>query len=122
MEKLSDTEKEIVKRQVEEYHRYASLIQNGLYYRLSNPFQDETASWEFVSEDRSEVLLNVVLLEIHGNMTVNYVRLKGLKSGRLYQDQKSGKVYSADALMEVGVPLPLKLGEYQTYQYYFRKL
>lgn len=122
LEKLSDTEKEIVKRQVEEYHRYASLIQNGLYYRLSNPFQDETASWEFVSEDRSEVLLNVVLLEIHGNMTVNYVRLKGLKIGRLYQDQKSGKVYSADALMEVGVPLPLKLGEYQTYQYYFRKL
>ena len=117
---LSEEEKETVRRQVEEYHRYAPLIQKGMYYRLSNPFKDETAAWEFVSKDGREALLSVVMLEIHGNMTVNYVRLKGLRNGTAYQEQTSGKVYDADALMEVGIPMPLKMGEYQSYQYYFK--
>ncbi|MFR7475313.1 alpha-galactosidase [Frisingicoccus sp.] len=117
---LSEAEKEIVKEQVQKYRSYAPLIQNGLYYRLSNPFEDTLAAWEFVSEDGTEALVSVVMLEIHGNMTANYVRLKGLKSGRSYQEQESGCVYDADALREIGIPLPLKGGEYQAYQYYFK--
>ena len=117
---LSEAEKEIVKEQVRKYRSYAPLIQNGLYYRLSNPFEDTLAAWEFVSEDGTEALVSVVMLEIHGNMTVNYVRLKGLKSGRSYQEQESGCIYDADALREIGIPLPLEGGEYQAYQYYFK--
>lgn len=117
---LSEAEKEIVKEQVQKYRSYAPLIQNGLYYRLSNPFEDTLAAWEFVSEDGTEALVSVVMLEIHGNMTANYVRLKGLKSGRSYQEQESGCIYDADALREIGIPLPLKGGEYQAYQYYFK--
>lgn len=62
------------------------------------------AAWEFVSEDGAEVLASVVMLEIHGNMTASYVRFKGLESGRFYQEQESGRIYGADALMEVGLP------------------
>ena len=67
--KFTAEEKQEVKRQVEEYHKYAPLIQKGCYYRLSDPFADETGAWAFVAQDRSEALLNVVMLEIHGNMT-----------------------------------------------------
>ena len=97
-------------------------MQNGLYYRLSNPFEDELAAWEFVSEDGTEVLASAVMLEIHGNMTASYVRLKGLTGGTCYQEQESGRIYDADALMEVGLPLPLQCGEYQSYQYYFKQV
>ena len=76
----------------------------------------------FVSEDMERALVNVVMLEIHGNMTVNYVRLKGLKRDCLYQEQTSGRVYAADALMETGIPLPTAFGEYQAYQYYFKEV
>lgn len=117
---LSETEKETVREQIKKYRRYAPLIQNGFYYRLSNPFEDETAAWEFISEDGTEALVSVVMLEIHGNMTVNYVRLKGLESGRSYREQESGCIYDADTLMEIGIPMPMKGGEYQAYQYYFK--
>lgn len=118
--RLSLEEKEIVKEQIRKYRTYSGLVQKGLYYRLTNPFEDSTAAWEFISEDGSEALVSVVMQEIHGNMTANYVRLKGLVSGRSYQDQESGNIYDADALMEVGIPLPLRVGEYQAYQYYFK--
>ena len=48
--------------------KVCTLIQTGLYYRLSDPAREEYAAWAFVSEDQEEVLLNVVLQEIHGNM------------------------------------------------------
>lgn len=118
--RLSLEEKEIVKEQIRKYRNYAGLIQNGLYYRLTNPFEDRIAAWEFISEDGSEALVSVVMQEIHGNMTADYVRLKGLTSGRSYQDQESGNIYDTDALMEVGIPLPQRVGEYQAYQYYFK--
>ena len=116
--KMTDEERDEVREQIREYKKYAPLIQNGLYYRLTDPFKEETGAWEFVSEDRREALVNVVMLEIHGNMTVNYVKLKGLCNGSCYKDGRTGKVYPADALMEVGIPMPIEFGEYKAYQIY----
>lgn len=119
---LSAEEKEEVRRQVLEYRTYVSLIMNGDYYRLTNPQKDETASWLFVSEDKKEALLNAVMLKVHGNMTVNYVRLKGLDPESLYRDTESGKVYTGGALMEAGYPLPVELGDYLAYQIHFERI
>lgn len=119
--KLSEEEKDEIREQIQVYHKYGSLIQSGLYYRLTNPTDRdaEVGAWAFVSEDQSEVLLNAVMLQMHGNMTNNYVRLKGLKSGSLYQNTENGTVYPAEALMEVGIPLPIEPGDYQAYQMHF---
>lgn len=119
---LSQEEKEEIKEQIRVYHKYAPLIQNGVYYRLSNPFEEETAAWAFVSEDQSEVLLNAVIQEIHGNMTVNYVKLQGLDEAAVYKDMETEKTYTGAVLTEVGLPLPVQLGEYQAYQIYLEKL
>ena len=64
-------------------------------------------------------LLNVVLQEIHGNMTVNYVQLRGLDESALYKEQTTGRIYSGAALMHGGMPLPAEFGEYRAYQYHF---
>lgn len=117
--RLSEEEKHDIRRQVADYHKYAPLIQNGLYYRLTNPFEQPVGAWQFVSEDRTQVLLCAVMLEVHGNMTVDYVKLKGLKSGCMYREHVSGRLYPADALMETGLPLPVANGEYQAHQIYF---
>lgn len=122
LHRLSDEEKEEIRKQIADYHKYAPLILDGLYYRLTNPYKDEVGAWAFVSEDRREVLVNAVMQEVHGNMTVNYIRLKGLISGQQYQEQESKKIYDSDALMEIGIPLPVKLGAYCAYQYYFKCL
>ncbi len=117
--RLSEEEKRDIRRQVADYHKYAMLIQNGLYYRLTNPFEQPVGAWQFISEDKSQVLLCAVMLELHGNMTVDYVKPKGLKSGHMYRELVSGRLYAADALMEMGLPLPAASGEYQAYQIYF---
>ena len=117
--KLTKEEKQEIRSQAAEYHMYAPLIQNGLYYRLSNPFEEAVGAWAFVSEDQREVLLNVVMLENHANMTVSYVKLQGLRADAVYKEQSSGKSYEGAALMQAGIPMPVEQGEYRAYQMYF---
>ena len=122
--KLSEEEKQEIRGQIAEYKKYAPVIQNGLYYRLSDPEKDEICAWEFVNTEEngeSKVLLNVVMQAIHGNMLVNYVKLRGLKENAVYREEKSGKRYTGAALMYGGMPLPVELGEYLAYQYCFIK-
>ena len=117
---LNENAKQKIRSQIQNYHKYAELIQKGEYYRLSDPFCDEIAAWAFVSEDQKEVLLNVVMLETHGNMPVNYVRLRGLCSDMIYENEQTGKRYSGGDLMEAGIPMPVESGEYLAYQIYLR--
>ena len=122
--KLSEEEKQEIREQIAEYKSYAPIIQNGLYYRLSDPATEEICAWEFVHTDekeQSKVLLNIVMQVIHGNMTVNYVKLQGLEETAIYREEKSGKRYTGAALMYGGMPLPIEPGEYQAYQYCFVK-
>lgn len=119
--KLTEAEKREVREQIRKYKDYAELIREGEYYRLSNPFEDAYGAWMFVSEDMERALVNVVMLEIHGNMTVNYVKLKGLEASALYEDLATGKCYHGNALMEAGVPMPVEMGEYLAYQIELRR-
>ena len=117
--KLTEEEKDEVRSQIGEFRKYAPLIQNGRYYRLTDPFKSEVCAWEIVGNSQEEVLLNVVMEEIHGNMTVNYVQLRGLDESALYKEQATGRIYSGAALMHGGMPLPAEFGEYRAYQYHF---
>lgn len=119
---LLDVEKEQIREQVRTYKKHEMLIRNGLYYRLTDPFKEEAAAWEFISEDGSEILAGIVMQGVHGNMPVTYIRLKGLSEGCRYQEQGSGKVYASEALMEAGIPLPEQTGEYRAYQMYFQRI
>jgi alpha-galactosidase len=117
---LSEEEKEEVRQDIKDYKEIESIVRTGLYYRLTNPFAAQVGAWEFVSEDGKDVLVGAVMLEIHGNMTANYVRLKGLKDGAMYRDVSDGKVYPANALMQVGIPMPIEMGEYLAYRIHFQ--
>ena len=55
-------------------------------------------------------------------MTVNYVRLRGLKKDCFYRDEETGKVYPANALMQIGLPVPVQMGEYRSYRWHFVKV
>ena len=69
-----------------------------------------------MSKDRSRALLSVVMLEMHGNMTVSYVKLKGLDDTSVYRDTESGRCYYGADLMEAGLPMPVEQKEYPAYQ------
>lgn len=114
--KLSDEEKEETRQQIKTYKKYAGLIQSGDYYRLSDPFKDIYTAWENISKDGTQVILSIVINEIHGNMPVYYVKLKGLKANTIYKDIESGICYQGTALTEAGLPIRCGLGEYNSYQ------
>ncbi len=120
--KLSEDEKEEIRRQIQDYHRFGELIQKGWYYRLTNPFEQEIGAWMFVSKDRTEALVNMVVLKMVAYMATGYVKLKGLQAGKMYQDQATMKIYPAEALMGVGLPVPREMAEYSAYQIHLKML
>lgn len=119
---LTSEEKEEIRHQIQQYKTYAALVQKGDYYRLSSPQTDEVGAWAFVSEDKKEVLVSAVMLKIHGNMTVNYIRLYGLKAEAFYMDTHTNKAYSGAALMNAGLPLVIENTEYPAYQIYLKMI
>lgn len=117
LNKITEKEKECVKKQIQDYHKYWNVIHNGDYYRLTNPFQNQDfAAWEFVSEDQDEVLIQVVTLTNHGNPPVNYLKCKGLDAQATYQEEETGRIYSGSGLMYAGLPIPFLSGDYRAWQ------
>ncbi|MCI8513030.1 MAG: alpha-galactosidase [Lachnospiraceae bacterium] len=119
---LSEEEREEIRRQVTYWKKHAALFHNGDYYRLTDPSEAAAAAWAYVSEDGKEALVAAVLQEVHGNMAAQYIRLQGLTPGSFYQDSESGQIYSANALTDMGLPLPVMFGEYGSYQCYLVRL
>ncbi|MDD3220579.1 MAG: alpha-galactosidase [Lachnospiraceae bacterium] len=120
--KLSEGEKEEIRQENRKFRKYASLIQQGIYYRLSNPQTDAVGAWEVVNEEKTEALVSVVMLEKYANAAVSYVKVKGLRADAQYLEENSGKRYSGSALMAIGLPLPVEPGEYLAYQMHFISL
>ncbi|MDO5701855.1 MAG: alpha-galactosidase [Lachnospiraceae bacterium] len=146
---LTDEEKETVRGQIALYREFAPLIAEGLYYRLSNPLTAKVAAWMHVSRDKSQALVNAVNLETHFNSPQRYIKLRGLDPEGMYHltdtagdegsvtwgtfDYKSvfapddkeimtDRLYSGAALMEIGFPVPLKMGEYGAYQWHLYRM
>ncbi len=103
--KLTDEEKEIVRRQVQDYHKYYDLIHYGDFYRITSPTEDPfLCDWEFVSPDRNQVLFTRVIMRRPENV-YQFQRLRGLDPEKLYVDSDTGEAYSGALLMHAGINL-----------------
>ena len=103
--KLTPEERETVKRQVADYHKYYDLIHYGDFYRITSPTEDPyLCRWQFVSPDKKEVLFTQVVMRQPAN---NYQpqRLPGLDPAAWYVDQETGQTYSGALLMHAGLDL-----------------
>ena len=119
---LSEEEKQQIREQIKTYKKYETLINEGTYWRLSDPFTDEIAAWMSVSEQQDHALVSVVRLMAEANQATVYVRLRGLKPDAVYLEEQSGRQYSGAALMHAGIPLPPFTREYEAYQFAFTEL
>ena len=60
LSKCTPDEKETIRRQTAFFKEHYDLIQDGDYYRLSDPFQNGSyTAWEHVSHDRREALVSL---------------------------------------------------------------
>ena len=119
---LSDEEKQQVREQIASYKKYERLVNEGTYWRLSDPIHDEIAAWMSVSKEQDRALVSVVRLMAEANQAAVYVRLRGLKPKAVYLEEYSGKQYSGAALMHTGIVLPFFTHEYEAYQFSFVEL
>lgn len=119
---LGEEEKAMIKRQVQTYKEYESLICDGTYYRLASPFTKPFAAWMSVSKDKKQALVSVVRLESEGNAASMYVKCKGLNPDAIYLDENTGALYDGAALMTAGLVLPRASSEYEAYQFALKEM
>ena len=117
---LTTAEKQEVRKQIEDYHRFEKLIDEGTYYRLTElDGKDNTEAWMFVSEDRTEALVSIVCTHVRANGPCHRIRLKGLDPEKQYRLEGTGLVLTGSALTCGGYVLDPLTGDYPAVQLYF---
>lgn len=103
--KLSEEEKEEIRRQIAFMKEKRDLIQKGTFYRLKSPFEGNETAWMIVSEDQKKALVGYYRVMQPVNVGFKRLKLKGLKEDICYK--VSGYDYDCygDELMQVGMIL-----------------
>ena len=104
LSKLDENETETAKCQVEFYKAHRNTIHYGDMYRLISPFEEPLASWEFISENKSEVILFMCVISAKCDVPPKRIKLQGVGKNAVYREKKSGMLYSGEFLMRVGYP------------------
>ena len=122
LQQLTPQDKEEIRLQIQQYRKRSAIVSNGRQYRLTNAVEDRYfTAWQFVSQDGTEALLNLVVLNPQANPWGMHVRLRGLQEDAQYKDIASGKVYSGAALMNGGYTFPTMQGDYASTCIHFVK-
>ena len=99
---LTQEEREIIKVQVEEYHKFYDLTHNGDLYRLIYPSDQYRCAWEIVAKDKSEALVTVVITKQRPDQKFR-LKLRGLKPDAYYSVECTNELYSGALLMNYGL-------------------
>ncbi len=139
--KLSEEEKEQVRKQTGRFKGYYNLIQYGEYYRLLPPSGRQCTVWEMADQEGREALVSAVYNHVGANEEPVIVKVRGLKAESDYrlclnmddmgnvQDwkrklfeshlpygYKNGETITGAALQQCGLVIPEALEEYQAWQ------
>lgn len=120
---FTEADKEDVKKQVALYKQLRPVIQFGEFYRLINPFENASAAWMFVSEDKKEALVAFFQVLSEPNAPLRKLRLKGLAPESNYLLYDAGdqdtrvEIFGGDELMHVGLNLPIWKGDFRSRLY-----
>lgn len=122
LSKMTDEEKNMVKRQVQTFKQHYRLFQFGDYYRLTSPVDNhDYTAWEYANKNGEEACLSVVFTDLHGNPIPQIVKWKGLLANREYKvfrDMEPIGKYTGTALMQGGILLPIPKENYDSCQFY----
>ena len=109
---LSNEEKEEIRTQIAFYKKYQQLIQEGIFYRLRSPFENNETIWLFVSRDQRKALLFYFQKMAQAAPKLDVVKIPGLNPNAKYLiDNKV--IYGGDELARCGFYLfPFLNGDY----------
>ncbi len=120
---MTEEEKEISSQMIRHYKEQEHLVQTGDYYRLTDPFTNhEYVMWEFVAKDKSEAIVQGVVLKGESNPRIHLIYIKGLDPAAKYLEKGSGRIFTGAALMKAGLPIPVTLDDYQPVEFKFVRM
>ena len=102
--KLNEEDFSQIREQVDFYEKYGSVFHRGDLFRLKNPEDGNITALEFISEDNNTVIVMLYSMQGLANSPVEYINLQGLEKGAVYKKTQNGEMWSADTLMNVGIP------------------
>jgi len=120
-DRLTEEEKAEVRKQIEAQHALAGLIAEGDYYRLTEGTEEKDyEAWMFVSPDRKEALVNLVMTHVRANGAFPWIQMQGLEAEAVYQLEGTEQVFTGQALMQGGYAFPMMTGDYPAVQLHLK--
>ena len=116
--RASQTAKNAVKKQIEDYHRdYEDLILKGDYYSLLNPYECNYNAYYYTNNERSRILLTFVQQESEEVKTVN-IKVAQAKADAVYTDTFTNTKYTGKELLD-GISVETEESRYNSRMWYF---
>lgn len=120
--KMSEEDKTICAHQTELFRKYYDVITYGDYYRLTSPFEnDRYTAWEHISKDKNECLVTVVMTEAYPIDMQQFVYPKALDRNALYELEDGTRMHGS-TIMNTGLIIPLSACQYESFQFYLKKI
>lgn len=116
---MSDNELKFSQAAVASYKRLSDVIWHGDLFRLISPYEENRAVLMYVNSEKNKAVMFAYSLNSRFGETFNRVRLQGLDPDKIYKLQEinvppegrrfgsaeSGKSYTGDYLMKIGLNL-----------------
>lgn len=119
--KLSDEEKQCIRRDIALYKQIRHTVQFGRFYRLLSPYAGNDTAWCFVSPDGSEVVAMYIKELTEPVPQTRLLRLAGLDADAQYRDTATSQVYGGDELMNSGIAVPYEKSDFTERLWIFRQ-
>ena len=119
--KMNDRELSQIKDQIAFYKQNIRTFQYGSFYRIADPAKSRFAAWEFVSEDKNEVIAVFYKILTQPNNTQKHFKLVGLDENALYRLDGTDITVSGSILMNAGVIFDEPYGDFVSKMIKFTK-
>ncbi len=110
--KLSEEEKDKIKKYINDYKKFRNLIQFGNFYRLF--FEENEVAWIITDETRDEFLVYYFKVLGEPNVKQRRLRIKGISTQKRYKLDGTSETYGGDELEFAGFLLPELKGDFQS--------
>lgn len=121
--KLSESEREEIKKQICDYRKIESLVLYGDLHRLSNPCNENYFAEMLVSKNKKRAYLvgEQFRATPNGHFKEKYLKLCGLDENKIYKIEPLNVKASGSVLKSFGVPLP-HLSDYGSFIWYIDEI
>lgn len=106
--KLSEADIKILKEKIRKYKLNRDIFQHGKFYRLSSPFESNSAGWMVIAEDGKKIIVGYYKILASPNPCKKKIKLVGLENQAIYYCEERKKRYSGSELMNMGFMLDIE--------------